>query len=542
MRSVLTTAQIRQLESDWIGRCNANWSQVLMELAGIGAAKEAYKLYKNDHTDARGADKPGEVLVLAGTGNNGGDGLVIARYLNLWHVPVKVCIASNKIEQSSQCKMSSSESNVNKAIAESLGIEIYVFDKVEQLDLRNVSLIIDALLGTGLDRPVEGRYKELIEAINSSAKSILSVDLPSGINSDSGQIMGVAVKATKTVTFGYLKPGLLCYPGAERAGGLRLIDIGLPSLVKRAPSISLTTVDHVVSLLPKREKNSNKGTFGTLLTIAGSLGMSGATMFSALSSLKVGCGLALLATPKSLVLNLPPSEVIYKPIAETDKFSIHPDAIEELDEELKRAKAIVLGPGMSTHPETVSFVQEFIKETLKKLPDTACLIDADALNAIAKSTDCLSGGPHQFVMTPHPKELSRLMGIGTEDIQKDRIKAATEAARRFSSVIVLKGANTVISDPDGNVFINPTGNASMAKAGAGDVLSGVIGGLLAQGLKPFDAAVAGAYIHGLAGELASEVQGMSGVLAGDIVHFVPQALDAILSGTASKFEQDLFAL
>jgi ADP-dependent NAD(P)H-hydrate dehydratase / NAD(P)H-hydrate epimerase len=161
------------------------------------------------------------------------------------------------------------------------------------------------------------------------------------------------------------------------------------------------------------------------------------------------------------------------------------------------------------------------------------------LNAIAKSPDCLSGGPHLFVLTPHPKELSRLMGIATEEIQKDRIKAALDAARRFSSVIVLKGANTVIADPDGNVFINPTGNSSMAKAGAGDVLSGVIGGLLAQGLKPFDAAIAGAYIHGRAGDLASEVEGMSGVLAGDIVDFVPEAVETILAGTPSQFEQNL---
>ncbi len=539
MLSVLTTAQIRQLESNWIAQCEANWSQVLMELAGNGAAKEALKLLKEQISSAQSSDNLGEALILCGSGNNGGDGLVVARYLQLWDVPVKVWIVSNAPSSKGEHKMSSAEGNANKAIAKSLGVNVQMLDKAEQLDFTKASLIVDALLGTGLDREVTGSYKQVIEAINSSNKAVLAIDLPSGINSDTGQIMGVAVQATSTVTFGYLKAGLLCYPGFEQAGNLSLIDIGLPELPDRSPSIYLTTVDHVADLLPKRKKNSNKGTFGTLLTIAGSLGMSGATMLSSLSSLKVGCGLSLLATPKSLVPHLPPREVIYRPIAETERFSIHPDALEELDDELKKAQAIVLGPGMSTHPQTVDFVQEFVKETLKKLSDTPCLIDADALNAIAKSPTCLAGGPHPFVLTPHPKELSRLMGTSTEEIQKDRIKAALDAAKRFSSVVVLKGANTVIADPQANVFINPTGNSSMAKAGAGDVLSGIIGGLLAQGLKPFDAAVAGAYIHGRAGELASQIEGMFGVLASDIVDAVPEAVNTILAGEPSSLEQNL---
>jgi NAD(P)H-hydrate epimerase len=510
-----------------------------MELAGNGAAREAYRLYKENISLAGDQNTRSEVLVFCGSGNNGGDGLVVARYLNLWQVPVRVWIVSNKSAPVGDPQMSSEEGNANRAIAKHLGVPIEIFNSGAQLDFNNVSLIVDALLGTGLDRTVTGMYKEVIEAINQSGKPVISVDLPSGINSDTGQIMGVAVKAASTVTFGYLKSGLLCYPGFEWAGKTILVDIGLPALSDHKPAIFLTTVQHVVDLLPVRDSDSNKGTFGTVLTIAGSLGMSGATMLSSLSALKVGCGLSLLATPKSLVPHLPPREVIYKPIAETERFSIHPDALPELDNELKRAQAIVLGPGMSTHPQTVNFVQEFVKETLSKLPDTPCLIDADALNAIAKDPSCLSGSPHPFVLTPHPKELSRLTGIDTAEIQKDRIKAALEAAKLFSSVVVLKGANSVIADPEGNVAINPTGNSSMAKAGAGDVLSGIIGGLLAQGLKPFDAAVAGAYIHGRAGDLAAEIQGMSGVLAGDLVDSIPEALITIGVGQTSSFEQNL---
>jgi NAD(P)H-hydrate epimerase len=267
--------------------------------------------------------------------------------------------------------------------------------------------------------------------------------------------------------------------------------------------------------------------------------MMGATLLSTESSLRVGCGLSVLAAPKSLIPQLSAKEVIYRALSETDRFSIHPKAIEELSDELARASAIVLGPGMSTHQQTVEFVQKFVTETLAKHKSTPCIIDADALNAIAKNPDCLSSAHHPFVLTPHPKELSRLTGVPTDQIQADRVSAALNAAKRFSSVVLLKGANTVIADPNGVVFINPTGSSAMAKAGAGDVLSGIIGGLLAQGLTPFDAAVAGAYIHGRAGDLAKEVHGLSGVMAGDISINIPDAVSTIRDGVLSLLEESL---
>jgi NAD(P)H-hydrate epimerase len=352
--------------------------------------------------------------------------------------------------------------------------------------------------------------------------------------------MGSAVKATRTVTFGYLKAGHCCHPGVELAGPISLVDIGLPAFApERMPKIQLTTVSCVRQLIPARKTDSNKGLFGTILTIAGSLGMSGATILSAESSLRVGGGLCFLATPKSLVTALPAKEVIYRPLPETDKLSIHPDAIEALDGDLKKATAIVLGPGMSTHPETVAFVQEFVAETLERISQTPCLIDADALNAISKNKACVKKGLHKFVLTPHPKELSRLTGKDVKAIQADRINAALEAAEQFGSVVVLKGSFSVVAAPDGRVFINPTGSPAMAKAGAGDVLSGIIGGLLAQSLDPFDAAVAGTYIHGRAGEIAAASLGLAGVLAGDISEAVPDALISIEEGELSNFERYL---
>jgi len=536
MLSVATTDQIRKLEAEWIKRCNARWGQVLMEMAGNAAAKLAFRMV-NDTDDG--------VYVFCGAGNNGGDGFVVARYLDLWHVPVKVFLVGsfdkkgdkNKSSGSGSIQMSSEESNANKAIAESMEIPIEILSDDHDIDFSGCGLIVDALFGTGLDRKVEGIHREVIELINDSGIDILAIDIPSGVNSDTGQIMGTAIEASRTITFGYLKPGHLCHPGAALSGVAHLVDIGLPDLSKPEPSICVTTVDDVAEILPLRAVDSNKGTYGTVLTVAGSIGMSGATVLSSESSLRVGAGLGLLATPKSLITSLPAKEVIYRPLSETDKASISTKAIEELEPELKKATAVVLGPGMSTHPETVDFVHEFVAESLASL-DLPCIIDADALNAISKKPECVSKS-NKFVLTPHPKELSRLMGKETKEIQADRVKAALEAAQKYDCVVVLKGSFSIIASPDRNVFINTTGNASMAKAGAGDVLSGIIGGLLAQGIGPFEAAVAGAYIHGRAGELASQHLGMASVLARDISEFIPDAIQSILDGEGSDFETDL---
>jgi ADP-dependent NAD(P)H-hydrate dehydratase / NAD(P)H-hydrate epimerase len=531
---VATTSQIRKLESELIASYSARWGQVLMEIAGAGAAKNAYSM---------SLEAPGPVYIFCGSGNNGGDGLVVARFLKQWQLPVHVFMVgkskSAKSNGAPSPTMSSEEGQTNYKLADSLGISLQEVGDASKIDLQGAALIVDALFGTGLDRPLEGIYKDVIERLNESGKPILAIDIPSGVNSDTGQIMGVAVKAARTVTFGYLKTGHLCHPGAALAGSLRLIDIGLPNLPEEAPVVSLTTAEYVRTVLPERKEDSNKGTFGTLITVAGSLGMSGATVLSTESALRVGAGLCILATPKSLVTSLPAREIIYKPLKETDKQSIAPGAIEELEEELKKASALVLGPGMSMHPQTVEFVQEFVGKTLDRLSDLPCVIDADALNAISTNTDCLSSKRHRFVLTPHPKELSRLMKVTTQAIQADRVNMCLKAAKQLGCVVILKGSFSVVADPDGTVFINPTGNSSMAKAGAGDVLSGVVGGLLSQGLTPLRAAVAGAYIHGRAGELASHTLGMAGVLAGDISDFIADGLLSIEHGLGTELENNL---
>lgn len=537
-----TTVQTRKLEQDWIAKCDPNWGQVLMEVAGRGAAEAAFEAWD---------ERRGSVAIFCGRGNNGGDGFVVARYLHLWGVPVHVWLVGNTkgrgagLDQS----MTTPEASTNRDILKKLDVEVRTFsadlasnffDTPDGKALSSsVSVVVDALLGTGIDREVDSMFLHAIEMINGADATVIAVDLPSGINSENGQVMGAAVQAHATVTFGHVKPGLLNFPGAQYAGELRVIDIGLPTPAEEKPVIRLTSVERVNDILPIRETNSHKGTFGYLLTIAGSLGMSGATMMATESAMRVGTGLCVLATPASLVPHLPAGEIIYRPIAETDEKTISAKAFWDLEKDLEKATAIVLGPGLSTNEETVAFVAKFLSKVLDRSTDVPCLIDADGLNCIAENTKVFPEDARHIVLTPHPKELARLLDVSTSEIQKDRVGSAMKAAEEFGCIVVLKGAHSVVADPDGNVFINPTGNPGMATAGCGDVLSGIIGGLLAQGVAPFEAAIAGVYLHGRAGDIAAHTTGAASVMAGDLVRNIPDAILSVQDELASELEMML---
>lgn len=548
---VPTTSQIRALEATWIKSVSdsteVNWGQVLMEIAGRAAAHCALNLWNLN---------PGHVAVFAGLGNNGGDGLVIARYLNLWGVPASVFIVG-------EGEMTSAEARANRTILESLAVEVVSLGEDDDLDealnsiTSSASILVDAIFGTGLSRPVEGIHRKVIDAINNSAKPVLAVDIPSGINSDNGQVMGTAVRADGTVTFGFLKPGFLNYPGAEYAGELSLVDIGLPDFTEPSvdiqgkdyseyPNLFVTTCGAVQGVLPLRPTDSNKGTFGNLLTIAGSLGMSGSGVLASVSALKVGAGLSYLATARSLIVGLPANEIVYRPLSETSAQTISSESLPEILRLVEGCKAVVLGCGLSQNQDTVNLVLSLLDQI-----DKPCLLDADGLNALSKHPDKLTNG-HNFVLTPHPKELSRLLGISVEEILHDRISAVLTAAEKFGCTVVLKGAYSLVASHDGTLFINPTGNSGMSTAGAGDVLSGIIGGLLAQGLSPFDAAISGVYIHGRAGDLALQrhntlkqqdeivLAGLSQLMvASDILEYIPQAMGSVHAGELSYLEQRL---
>lgn len=586
-----TTEQIRELESTWIEQCDQNWGQVLMEIAGRGAAIHALRLWQ---------ENPGDVVIVIGKGNNGGDGLVIARYLTLWGVPVSVWLVSQtkqtesevqskgKSKKSSAAKttaaeteesgrsssksgtavkeagasgsddefveMRTREATINRNILESLDVPVtvvtedilgddldndfgdFIYDPYVDELFDNASLIVDAMFGTGLSKPVDGLNQRVIDAINRSGKRVLSIDIPSGINSDTGQIMGSAVRADHTVTFGYLKPGLLTHPGATLAGQLGIIDIGLPELPEVSPDINLMTVEIVKEILPLRPTDSHKGSFGHVLTIAGSPGMAGAAMLASKSALRVGAGMVFLATPRTVMNTLPPEEVIYRPMPETEAGSLSHKAISQLKEQLETAQAVILGPGLGLTEDTEKIVAELLKEI-----ECPCVIDADGLNALAKKPELLEDNEGDFVLTPHPKELARLLNCEVPEIQSDRIASAIKAAEKFQCVVVLKGSMSIIANPDREVFINPTGNPGMATAGAGDVLSGIIGGLLAQGVDAFQAAAAGVYIHGRAGDILAEEIAECGIVAGDIQRTIPFAIESIKDDERSELETMLLS-
>lgn len=524
-----TTAQLRLLEAAWIKACHPNWGVVLMEQAGLAAAEVTRSV----------CDAAASVVVFCGRGNNGGDGFVVARHLWRWNIPVTIILVNTG---STKEQDPESEAAINQRICESLEIETHLvgLDNLETARgaIYTSDVIVDALLGTGLDRDVEGIYAELIQLINESGLPVVSIDMPSGINSDTGKIMGVAVEANATVTFGHFKAGLLHYPGAENAGALTLVDIGMvqPENLPQAlssltyelsdPLWWLVTAAQVQAWLPARPAASNKGTFGRLLCIAGSAGMTGSAVLASKTALRAGVGLSVLATASSIIRNLPAEEMIYHSLPETENGTLSLSAFDEIEKQVAISDAVIIGPGLTTNPETSKLILKLLSSIEKP-----CIVDADGLNAIAESKSGISfAAPENVILTPHPKELSRLLGMSVGEIQADRSAAAKAAVARFGCNIILKGANTVICTHDQQTFIITNGNAGMATAGAGDVLSGIVGAMLAQGLPAGEASVVAAYLHGAAGDKAAETHGEDGLIAGDIVAALPQVLSEMRSG------------
>lgn len=519
LHRILKAQEIRQLEASWIDSCAKHWGSVLMEVAGRSCFEEI-GAYIND------PDKP--ILVLCGSGNNGGDGLVIARYLLLNNYNVEVYFVSSA-KSMDEMKFSP-DCLLNKTIIEKLGLNPKLINDVRLLQkpLTEAEVVIDAIFGTGLDRPLSDFYKDIIDTINNNVSTVIAVDLPSGVHADTGQIMGAAIEAEATITFGYLKPGLVSYPGAELANDIYVVDIGLPAYETQisTPAIPfryLTCHEYIQTLLPHRNNDANKGNFGKLAVVAGSSNMPGAAMLAAHSAMKVGLGLGILASPSAALSHIEASELIFHPLAQTSNGGIANKAHLDLESLLGQVNALVLGPGLGLERETVDFVHHMVAHTIVKagIPAT---IDADAINALAMDNATIPKDAIRYVFTPHPKELSRLTGQSVAEIQADRMGSATKAAAELNAIVVLKGAFSIIAHPQGHCFVNPTGNSGMATAGSGDVLSGIIGAYLAQGLNPFDAAVLGVYLHGLAGDLCAQELGEEAMTAPDIMRFLGEGL------------------
>ena len=488
----------------------------LMERAGEGIVKQLDTQY--------GPMRGKTVTILCGKGNNGGDGLVVARLLHRQRAKVHVLLLTPVAD------LSRDAATMYRRFVKIAGnAKILRFRSAGQVQplLASSGILVDALLGTGLSSEVTGIYREAIDLINGAGKPVLSVDLPSGIHADTGAILGQAVRASLTVTLGLPKLGLYVGAGIDQAGFIRIVDIGIPQTYvdKLESSALLLTSENIANLLPKRRLSSHKGTFGHAGIIAGSVGKTGAAALTAQAALRIGAGLATVATPSSVndVLESKLLEAMTMPFPETKARTLARSGLDRILAFIQARTAIAIGPGLSTHHETVELVQSLIKHL-----NRPSVLDADALNALAGRTSLLTECATPPILTPHPGEMARLEVAATaQSINADRIGTARRFARERGVFVVLKGARTVIARPDGLVAICPTGNPGIATAGTGDVLTGMIVGLLAQGVPSWEAACAATYLHGLAGDLAARQLGQAGMIASDLIAQIPYALQQI---------------
>jgi ADP-dependent NAD(P)H-hydrate dehydratase / NAD(P)H-hydrate epimerase len=461
------------------------------------------------------------VAVICGKGNNGGDGLVVARQLYTRVKPafLRVVLAGDPSEMHG-------DSLENYRMLKAVGCPVW--SQITE-EMRTATLVVDAVLGTGLEGAARGKAAELIDAINQRFLSaeVLAVDVPSGVASDSGEVAGQAVRARHTVTFTAPKPCLVLSPACELAGKVHVAPIGSPPELYEGDSSILLSVSKPADFAPlfrPRPADSNKGLYGHVLVIAGGRGKTGAAAMAGIAALRAGAGLSTVASAASAITAIASyaPEIMTEPLAETDAGSIAMRAPDDpaLAAITEKKTVIAIGPGMGHHPETVQFIRRFVQES--KAP---MVVDADALNALAGQSIRFQG-PRIF--TPHPGEMSRLSGKTIAEIQADRIGNARAFATKHGVYLVLKGNRSLIAFPDGPVWINPTGSAAMSTGGTGDVLTGMIAGLVAQFPNQLEnALLAAVYLHGRAGELGAAELGEKSLIATDLFEFLPEAMREI---------------
>jgi len=520
---LVTSEQMRKIDKITIEKIGIPGLE-LMEKAGYGSALLAESILVEKVKNRK-------IIVFCGKGNNGGDGFVVGRYLSKWGEKVEFYLLGKKEEVKGDAR-----TNLKKAIDLNLPLKEVLKEKELPSELK-ADLIVDAIFGTGFKGKATGLEEKAIQLINSSRIKVLSIDIPSGLDADMGLVEGVCVKADSTPTMGLPKVGQFLFPGKSYCGKVEVIDIGVPQglIEEQKINLNLITEQEVKSFLPQRPGDAHKGNCGKVFLIAGSTGMTGAATLASLSCLKAGAGMAILGIPKSLneIMEIKVTEVMTKPLPDVrKKGALALRGLGEIMMALKWADCVALGPGLGQHFETVELVRRLV--TKIELP---MVIDADGLNAIAKDSSILNQSKAPLILTPHIGELSRLISVPIEEIAKNRIRYASESAKRFNCVLVFKGAPTIISEPEGQVYVNPTGNAGMATAGSGDVLTGIIVGLLAQKIMLtkeeikktiLESALAGVYIHGLCGDLAKEEKGEMGMIAGDMMEKLPEAIKKLV--------------
>jgi NAD(P)H-hydrate epimerase len=489
---------------------------VLMENAGRGATEILWRHFP-DLSDKR-------VAVLAGGGNNAGDGFVIARHL--WQQGVEVVVYCLKKLESYR-----GDAKVNLEIIQQLGLKIEENTHSKTIaklrrNLADADLLVDSILGTGLNAEVRGFYREVIDLVNQQGKPVLAVDLPSGLSASSGIPLGTCVRAKVTATFGLPKVGQLVTPGCNFVGHLEVVDIGLPrSVIEQAdpPRIWLEPSD-LAHLVPARSIASHKGSFGHVLVVGGSVGKTGAGAMAGLGAARAGAGLVTLAVPSSLheLMEVKLTEVMTEPLPETGEQTVAMASLPRLQTLLVDKQALALGPGLSIQKETAQVVLELVESSVCPV-----VLDADGVNALADNLDVLARARAPLILTPHPGEMGRLLGRSATEIQEERLAIVESFSKEYGVTLVLKGARSLISSPRGRLAINSSGNPSLASGGTGDVLTGLIAGFLAQGLSPFDAACLGVYCHGKAADRLAMRWGDRGLLATDLLPEIPVVLKTL---------------
>ena len=495
-------------------------TDVLMENAGLAVAQESWM--------ALGTLEERRIVVLAGPGNNGGDGLVAARYLHEWGAGVQVYLLKARGED---------DANYRRLLEAGVPLACAGDDAgLAKLDaaLAEANLVVDALLGTGAARPIGGRLAEVLSRLATARARprppiLLAVDVPTGLNSDTGAVDPLTVAADHTVTLGCSKVGLHTYPGARYAGRVQVVDIGIPPALTSDLPCELMTASGVRALLPHRPPDANKGTFGRVLVVAGSENYVGAAHLAAAGAYRAGAGLVTLACPRSLhpIVASALTEATYLPLPE-EEGGLARRAADHVLRAVEGYDVLLVGCGLGQRGATQSFVRALLF-SLAGQPPPAVVVDADGLNALARTPGWWRETKAPAIVTPHPGEMSRLSGRPIPEIQADRLGCAVACAREWGKTVVLKGAHTVVASPDGRAALSPFANPALASGGSGDVLAGALAGFLAQGLSPFEAAVCGVYVHGAAGEDARREMGDTGPVAADLLPLLPRAIKALTS-------------
>ena len=516
---ILTGTEMRQVDRRAIEEAGIP-SQSLMESAGRGVAHALATDYRESLQ--RGA------IVLSGKGNNGGDGFVAARHLAAAGFPVRVLAFARDEEVRGDAAAA-------LAGARAAGVPVTTIEHdaewgVARAAVAQAGVVVDALLGTGIRGAVRGLLARVIEDLNGASVPVVAVDVPSGVDADRAEVQGPVVRAATTYALCRPKPPLVLEPAARFAGRWRVVPIGIPDSIVASAGSTLEWIDRdaVRGLVPRRAVDSHKGDHGHLLAIAGSAGRGGAAVLLARAALRTGAGLVTVATPRGErpVVAAQQAEVMTEPLPETRRGAIGRAASRVALRLVADRGALAIGPGLGASAETRAAVLEILRRARRPT-----VVDADALNAVARSgsngLERLRGAADRLVLTPHPGEAARLLGRSSGEIQQDRLAAAREIARRSQAITVLKGHRTIIASPDGHASINASGNPGLATAGTGDVLTGVVGALLARGLAPRDAARVAVFLHGDAGDRAASAIGGDGLLASDVIDRLPEALAAL---------------